>query len=323
MSRLAVVATLALTVSPLLASSLNGRVTRAWSTDGIIDVAVAVSIPSGKSFPTVKTDAYGNYTINELPQGQRVKIKYTRDNYQESPTYHYVTLVEGTNQDTVKMAPDDASESQYREYGAKLFQAEAIGSVDDDMLAMFAHLPPEKRALVADAYAALAAHGEPAQQLARANVLVTFDVAAQSRRQRQMEESLNAIAAQLSNIALTKREKRSVVVTIPTDFKPGQTDVPGSAKAYYVLLATYLKANPDLKITVEGHADPTGPRSLNDEVSAKRADSVRRWLVKGGVPANKVNALGVGESERSSDTTGDTTAERRVDVILTPTTGVS
>jgi outer membrane protein OmpA-like peptidoglycan-associated protein len=312
--------TLVLT-TPLLGSSLNGKVTRAWSTAGVGDVIVTVSAPDGKALQTVKTDADGNFAINQLPKGQRIAIKYTRDHYQESPTYHYLTLAEGTNNDFVRMSPDDAPESQYREYGARLFHDEATGTVDDETRTMLAHLSPAQRALVADAYASLVAggHGEDAEKQARTRLLASFDTAASAERKRDVEENLNAIASRLSWFAFTKRDERGVVVTIPTDFKPGQTDVPGNAQAQYNFLAAMLKANPDLKITVEGHADPTGPRSLNDAISAKRAESVRRWLVKGGVPAEKVNALGAGEGKPSDAAA----AERRVDVILTPLSGVS
>src|SRR5437763_17130671 len=84
-------------VRPVLASTLKGRVTRLWEKNGIGDVdVVVVAIPGGKRLQAVKTDANGDYSLTELPKGL-VDIKYSLNGYQENPTVHHLTLVDGAN----------------------------------------------------------------------------------------------------------------------------------------------------------------------------------------------------------------------------------
>jgi OOP family OmpA-OmpF porin len=50
-------------------------------------------------------------------------------------------------------------------------------------------------------------------------------------------------------------------------------------------------------IKVVGHADRIGSHSYNQKLSVKRADSVKDYLVSKGVPADKITASGVGETQ--------------------------
>lgn len=59
--------------------------------------------------------------------------------------------------------------------------------------------------------------------------------------------------------------------------------------------ATYLKANPQFKVTLEGHADERGSREYNLALGQRRAESVRRALALLGVPDNQMEAVSFGE----------------------------
>jgi peptidoglycan-associated lipoprotein len=47
--------------------------------------------------------------------------------------------------------------------------------------------------------------------------------------------------------------------------------------------AAYLKENPTLAITIEGHADERGSAEYNRSLGEKRAEEVRRFLADAGV----------------------------------------
>jgi len=49
-------------------------------------------------------------------------------------------------------------------------------------------------------------------------------------------------------------------------------------------------------VKVVGHTDPTGSVALNDRLSKRRAEAVKRHLIELGVPADKISAQGVGSS---------------------------
>ena len=59
-----------------------------------------------------------------------------------------------------------------------------------------------------------------------------------------------------------------------------------------------LRASPEVRIRIEGHADSTGPDAYNLELSQRRADSVKRYLVQHfDIDAEHLFTEGRGENE--------------------------
>lgn len=52
------------------------------------------------------------------------------------------------------------------------------------------------------------------------------------------------------------------------------------------------------KITVEGFADPAGSTRYNQQLSQRRAESVRDYLASAGLTANELQAVGYGEARQ-------------------------
>jgi OOP family OmpA-OmpF porin len=92
----------------------------------------------------------------------------------------------------------------------------------------------------------------------------------------------------------------------------------------YPLMTTVQKAistfdQPD--VVVEGHTDSTGSETLNQELSQKRAEAVKQYLVYNGtLPAGKIVAVGYGSSRplASNATARGRAINRRIDVIIKP-----
>lgn len=67
-------------------------------------------------------------------------------------------------------------------------------------------------------------------------------------------------------------------------------------------LAEFMDQYADTVVTVEGHTDSQGSDSYNQKLSQSRADSVKAMLItKYGVAADRVNAVGYGESKPVAD----------------------
>ena len=83
-------------------------------------------------------------------------------------------------------------------------------------------------------------------------------------------------------------------------------------------VATSLLDQPLLRIEVAGHTDSTGSEAYNLQLSVKRANAVRRFLIQQGVPADNIEAVGYGESRPiAENTTEDGRAQnRRVEIHL-------
>ena len=57
-----------------------------------------------------------------------------------------------------------------------------------------------------------------------------------------------------------------------------------------------LKASPNMKIRIAGHTSASGSEEYNQDLSERRADSVKAYLVKGGIAENRLTTIGHGKS---------------------------
>ena len=55
-----------------------------------------------------------------------------------------------------------------------------------------------------------------------------------------------------------------------------------------------LKENPDMKVTVTGWCDTKGSVAVNKRISRQRAEALKTWLVKNGIEASRITAVGNG-----------------------------
>ncbi|HEX5133582.1 MAG TPA: OmpA family protein [Candidatus Krumholzibacteria bacterium] len=73
-----------------------------------------------------------------------------------------------------------------------------------------------------------------------------------------------------------------------------------------------MNAYPEARLEIRGHTDSQGPANFNLELSQKRAESVRQYIIKGGIDPARLTAVGVGEEEPiASNATPDGRAQNR------------
>jgi len=93
--------------------------------------------------------------------------------------------------------------------------------------------------------------------------------------------------------------------------------------AFYDTLANVAKvlvSYPKTEIDVIGHADSDGTREHNQELSERRAESVKSYLLRQGVQPVRVLTAGRGEDEPLVPNTSaaNKAKNRRVQIVLTP-----
>jgi Mg-chelatase subunit ChlD len=83
-------------------------------------------------------------------------------------------------------------------------------------------------------------------------------------------------------------------------------------------IAERLRQDPSLTVRVEGHTDSTGTEDLNQDLSERRATSVREMLLQQGAADHQVSARGFAATRpiRDNATTEGRQANRRVEILL-------
>ncbi len=91
------------------------------------------------------------------------------------------------------------------------------------------------------------------------------------------------------------------------------TSAPALDNAEYI-----LKAYPKMMIELRGHTDNTGDASHNKSLSERRAEAVKRDLVKRGIDASRVNAKGFGDAMPVADNSSDDgrSRNRRTEFVI-------
>ncbi|MQP67109.1 peptidoglycan-associated lipoprotein Pal [Niveispirillum sp. SYP-B3756] len=78
-------------------------------------------------------------------------------------------------------------------------------------------------------------------------------------------------------------------------FTVDQYEVSAEATATLDKQAAFLRSNPNISLTIEGHADERGTREYNLALGQRRADSVRRYLIASGIEASRLQTVSFGK----------------------------
>lgn len=93
-----------------------------------------------------------------------------------------------------------------------------------------------------------------------------------------------------------------------------------SNRSKFVLkqFAKFLKENPTIKITIQGHTDNEGDDNKNLELSQKRAEGVKDYLTSLGIKQDRMKARGFGETQPKSPNTSENNKaqNRRTDFVI-------
>ena len=129
---------------------------------------------------------------------------------------------------------------------------------------------------------------------------------------------LEVMRAQVTELQ-TRQTERGLVVTLgDVLFEVDRAAIkPGATRALDQLVAA-LRTDPAAAITIEGHTDSTGSRDYNMDLSTRRMNSVRAYLVTHGVDPARISGRGLGPDYpvASNATDSGRLQNRRVEVIV-------
>jgi outer membrane protein OmpA-like peptidoglycan-associated protein len=145
-------------------------------------------------------------------------------------------------------------------------------------------------------------------------------------RREDAEKRAAQAAADLAKFASVKQEARGMVITLSGSvlFASAKSDLLPAAQLKLNDVANALtREDPVSKIVVEGHTDSQGQPAYNQDLSQRRAQAVRDYLVTRGIASDRIVAQGFGPTRTVAD---NNSAEgrannRRVEIVVQPSSG--
>lgn len=135
----------------------------------------------------------------------------------------------------------------------------------------------------------------------------------------RQEVTFDAIIRHKPKAALVQVTDKEITIKQQIQFALDQDVILPESTPLLLEIADVLIKNPRIKrIEVQGHTDNTGTPEHNQDLSDRRAGSVRNWLVTHGVSPDRLVAKGYGQSKPlvPNVTTANKAKNRRVQFII-------
>ena len=110
-------------------------------------------------------------------------------------------------------------------------------------------------------------------------------------------------------------EKGKTVVLEGVNFATGRAVLTKESETTLEKAFIAMVANPDVVVEIAGYTDNVGSDALNDRLSLRRAQAVQTWMVKKGIPLNRMTAVGKGKRDpiATNDTPDGRAQNRRIE----------
>ncbi len=127
------------------------------------------------------------------------------------------------------------------------------------------------------------------------------------------------LLAQLNSILQTRDSARGLIVNMSDVlFDTGSYTLKPGAREKLAKISGIVLAHPGLMLQIEGHTDSVGGDEFNQQLSERRAGSVREFLAEQGVSASSITARGFGKTQpvASNETAEGRQRNRRVELVV-------
>jgi outer membrane protein OmpA-like peptidoglycan-associated protein len=148
----------------------------------------------------------------------------------------------------------------------------------------------------------------------------------------QLAETNQALSAKLDDLSQkvqmvqsAKEDASAVLDGLQGDvlFRTGSAEINADIAHQIQVLAQAVSKSPELKIRVDGYADPRGTVDTNMKLSQERANAVRDLLLASGVSDAALEVNAYGKSQSSAEDSDGYALERRVRLTLQMESGAA
>lgn len=141
---------------------------------------------------------------------------------------------------------------------------------------------------------------------------------ARTRQAERAQQEADRAYQQVRSVTRETLIERELPAPGPLLFGSGQVMLAPGAMDRLQPLATFLREHPERRVTIAGYSDSIGSPSSNLDLSQRRAEAVRSFLIQNGVDATRITALGYGEASPVAPNTTEAGRQqnRRVEVVI-------
>lgn len=119
----------------------------------------------------------------------------------------------------------------------------------------------------------------------------------QHKEKAEKEKAENIIKTINTEKAIVKEKNRTVIKTQAINFDYSMWYLRRETRERLETVVATMKNNPSITIEIGSHTDRRGNNNYNKELSQKRANSVKIYLLEKGIAAERIIAKGYGESQ--------------------------
>lgn len=143
-------------------------------------------------------------------------------------------------------------------------------------------------------------------------------LAARTQEAELAKQRVSQLQQQLSELQAKPTDRGLVITLGDVLFDTGKSVLKASAAGHLARLSTFLQQNTSKTVLIEGHTDSQGSESYNLDLSARRADAVKAFLIRQAIDPSRLTSTGLGESLPVADnaTASGRQQNRRVEVII-------
>lgn len=143
-----------------------------------------------------------------------------------------------------------------------------------------------------------------------------------SQMQREREAELNRMQEALNQVAETRRTSNGMVIVLPNSmfrFDFDKADLTQRNRELLSRVTGILLASKGYGLSVFGYTDDIGTADYNQQLSLRRAQAIRDYLVQAGIDPSIVNVKGYGKTSPLVEGTSSEarSKNRRVEIAVT------
>jgi outer membrane protein OmpA-like peptidoglycan-associated protein len=187
----------------------------------------------------------------------------------------------------------------------------------------------DRKAKLAEALATTSIENAATAKAAKDLETTQADIAKKAKAELAIEQQARvdadsraaAAQAELVKLAAVKEEARGLVITLSGSvlFTSNASELSPAAQTRLNQVTEALMVTKGRKLVVEGHTDSRGSAVLNQELSQRRADAVRSYIISRGYSSELIQARGIGKDRPvGNNASAEGRANnRRVEIVVT------